>query len=107
TLGKGFIIMVEGSQIDIAGHDNDYDHLIAEMKEFDDAVGVAFDYADRNPGTLVVVLADHETGGLSLVPGDPDFTKGESGVTGSFSTGGHSAVMIPMFAYGAGASNFT
>ncbi len=105
--GKGFFIMVEGSQIDWAGHGNSYENIITETKDFDDAVGVAFDYADSHPGTLVVVLADHETGGLSLVPGDPDFTKAESGISGAFSTGGHTAIMIPMFAYGAGAEKFT
>ncbi|MCC8018356.1 MAG: alkaline phosphatase [Rikenellaceae bacterium] len=105
--GKGFFLMIEGSQIDGAGHKNDIENVLGEMQDFDDTVGVVLDFADRNPGTLVVILADHETGGLSLVPGDADFERGESGVSASFATGGHSAILIPMFAYGPGAENFT
>ncbi|MCD8102312.1 MAG: alkaline phosphatase [Alistipes sp.] len=105
--GKGFFLMIEGSQIDGAGHKNDIDNVLSEMQDFDDAVGIVLDFADRNPGTLVVILADHETGGLSLVPGDADFERGESGVSASFGTGGHSAILIPMFAYGPGAEKFT
>ncbi len=105
--GKGFFMMVEGSQIDGAAHANNGRSMLAETHEFDDAVGVAFDYADKHPGTLVIVLADHETGGLSIVPGNVDFLKAESGVTLEFATGGHSGSMIPLFAYGTGAEKFT
>ena len=105
--GRGFFIMVEGSQIDGASHDNDGRSVLAEVREFDDAVGVAFDYADTHPGTLVVVLADHETGGLAIVPGDVDFLKAESGVSFGFATTGHSGGMVPLFAYGTGAEKFT
>lgn len=104
---NGFFMMVEGSQIDGAAHANDGRRLLPELRDFDDAVGVAFDYADTHPGTLVVVLADHETGGLSVIPGNVDFTKAESGVSLDFATKGHSGSLIPLFAYGAGAENFT
>ncbi len=104
---RGFFMMVEGSQIDGASHDSDGRSVLAEVREFDDAVGVAFDYADAHPGTLVVVLADHETGGLAVVPGDVDFLKAESGVSLAFATTGHSGAMIPLFAYGTGAEKFT
>jgi alkaline phosphatase len=104
---KGFFMMVEGSQIDGAAHANDAGRLVAETRDFDNAVGVAMDYADSHPGTLVVVLADHDTGGSAVIPGDEDFTKAESGVSLGFSTGGHSANLIPLFAYGTGAENFT
>ncbi len=102
----GFFLMVEGSHIDYAGHDNDSEALIGEMRDFDAAVGVAFDYADAHPGTLVVVLADHETGGLTLPAGRENFLLPDSGVELRWSTGGHTASMVPMFTYGSGSSHF-
>lgn len=104
---KGFFLMVEGSQIDFAGHKNDIKKVINEMEDFDKAIGVAFDYADSHPGTLVVVTADHETGGLTLPSGNSDFTKGESGVNYKFGTTSHTGIMVPVFSYGTGALNFT
>jgi alkaline phosphatase len=106
TNRKGFFLMVEGSQIDGPAHDNDAKGVVAETRDFDNAVGVAFDYADAHPGTLVIVLADHETGGLSLPSGDTDFLKGESGVNMEFGTTGHSGTMIGMLTYGTGAHLF-
>lgn len=99
---KGFFLMVEGSQIDWAGHSNDKDGIVNEMLDFDRAIKVAFDFADQNPNTLVVITADHETGGMSLTGGD--LTKGE--VETNFGSTGHTAVMVPVFAYGAGAKEF-
>ena len=63
---KGFVLMVEGSQIDWCGHDNDIACAMAEMHDFAEAVKVARAYVDANPDTLLIVTADHETGGLSL-----------------------------------------
>jgi alkaline phosphatase len=97
----GFFLMVEGSYIDSAGHDNDAEALLGEMADFDASVGVAFDYADAHPGTLVIVLADHETGGLTLPAGRENFLLPDSGVEFRWSTGGHTGTMVPMFAYGA------
>lgn len=97
---NGFFIMIEGSMIDGGGHDNDIDKVIAETLDFDRAVAKAFDFADRHPGTLVVVTADHETGGLTI-PGNG------RGVEYLFSTGDHTGVMIPIYAYGTGAGRFT
>ncbi len=104
---KGFFIMVEGSQIDSGGHKKDASVVISETVDFDQAVGVAFDFADRNPGTLVVVTADHETGGLSIPSGKPDFSLPDQGVKYEFSTGGHTGIFVPIYAYGAGAENFS
>lgn len=101
--GKGFLLMVEGSQIDYAAHSNDAAWLLEEMRDFDRAVAEAMDFADRTPGTLVVVTADHETGGLALCSGNEDFTLPESGVECCFGTGGHSGTMVPVYLYGAGA----
>lgn len=102
----GFFMMVEGSLIDYASHDNRMDAVLGEVRDFDNAVRVAFDYADRTPGTLVVVTGDHETGGLTIVSNDTDFTRKEAGVDYRFSTVSHSASFIPVFAYGTGARHF-
>jgi alkaline phosphatase len=63
---KGFVLMVEGSQIDWCGHSNDIACAMAEMHDFGQAIQVAKEYVDANPDTLLVITADHETGGLSL-----------------------------------------
>lgn len=63
SVGRGFVLMVEGSLIDGASHGNDAEKILAEMRDFERAVAAAMDFADRTPGTLVVVTADHETGG--------------------------------------------
>lgn len=104
---KGFFVMIEGSQIDGGGHDNNMVKIYEETVDFDNAVKVAFDFADTHPGTLVVVTADHETGGLSLVSGKTDFTLPEQGVKYEFGTTGHSAIWLPVYAYGEGAEEFS
>lgn len=102
----GFFLMVEGSQIDWGGHDNDANYVIQETLDFDEAIGLALDFAEKDQNTLVIVTADHETGGLSLsaatIFGQGDYTK----IIPSFSTGNHSAALIPVFAYGPGAEHF-
>ncbi len=104
---KGFFVMIEGSQIDGGGHANDARVVFDETNDFDQAVKAAFDFADANPGTLVVVTADHETGGLTIPSGKPDFSLPDQGVQYQFSTKGHTGVYVPLFAYGTGAENFT
>ena len=100
---RGFILMVEGSQIDWGGHDNDTDYIVTEMIDFDDAVGVGLDFARRHGDTLVVVTADHETGGMSLLDGSIE--KRELSEV-KYTTDEHSAVMVPIFAYGPGSGAF-
>lgn len=104
--GKGFFVMIEAADIDHTAHSNDIEGVLAEMREFDKAIGLAFDFADRNPGTLVVVTADHDTGGLSLPSGKTDFNLAEQGVRFVFGTTSHSALYVPIFAYGTGAEQF-
>jgi alkaline phosphatase len=99
---KGFFLMVEGSQIDWGGHNNDADYLIQELLDFDKTLGVALDFAKQNGETLVIVTADHETGGYTLASDGNDYNK----IKPSFSTTGHSGTMVPVFAEGPGASNF-
>lgn len=101
-LGESFFIMVEGSQIDWAGHSNNAEYLIAEMLDFDSTVGVALDFAETDKHTLVIVLADHETGGFTLASNDGDYSE----IKPSFATYGHSTTLIPVLAYGPGAENF-
>jgi len=93
---NGFFVMAEGAQIDYGGHVNDMRYVVQEMIDFDGAIGEAIRFADSNGETLVIVTADHETGGLSLLDGD--LKRGY--VDGNFSTNDHSAVMVPVFAYG-------
>ena len=106
TSENGFFLMVEGSQIDWGGHANDGEYIVTEVQDFDRTLGVALDFAEEDGNTLVVVTADHETGGFSLVAGKrgeiPDYGLVDFG----FSTGGHSASMVPVFAYGPGAEAF-
>jgi len=100
---NGFVLMVEGSQIDWACHDKNLKRSIEETLDMDRAAKVAYDYARKNGNTLIVVTADHETGGLTLTGGDVE----DQTVTGSFSTNGHTGVMVPVFSYGPGAASFT
>ena len=99
----GFLLMVEGSQIDSEAHANNAQGILAETRDFDRAVGAAMDYADAHPGTLVVVTADHETSGLSITSNETDFTLSDSGVGSHFGTTGHSGTMVPVYLYGTGA----
>ena len=100
---NGFILMVEGSEIDWAAHDNDIDGVVNETLDLDRAVNVAYEFAKKSKNTLIVVTADHETGGLSLTDGDIT----EKRVSGTFSTKGHTGVMVPVFASGPGSDAFS
>jgi alkaline phosphatase len=97
---KGFFLMIEGSQPDWRGHANEpIQTVIDEMLDFDRTIGVVLDFARANPGTLVVVTADHETGGLAV--GERADT-----LTGAYTTDYHTGSMVPLFAYGPGAERF-
>ncbi len=100
---KGFFLMVEGSQIDWAAHDNNLEGVIQETLDFDKAVGIAMDFADKNKGTLVIITADHETGGMQIT-GKSRKTKELKAV---FTTTDHSPVPVPLYAYGTGADKFS
>ncbi|MCM3598103.1 alkaline phosphatase [Metabacillus idriensis] len=63
---NGFFLMVEGSQIDWAGHDNDVVASMSEMEDFERAYKAAIDFAKKDKNTLVVATADHSTGGFSI-----------------------------------------
>ena len=99
---KGFFLMVEGAKIDYAGHSNSLAGCISETLSFDLAVAEALKFADSNGETLVIVTADHETGGLVLVDGD----RQRGLITARYTTDDHSPAMPPVFAYGPGAQHF-
>jgi len=98
----GFFLMVEGSQIDWGGHQNNTSYVVGEMLDFDKVIGQAIEYAVKDRETLVIVTADHETGGIALM--NSNIEKGH--VKANFATGGHTGVMVPVFAIGPGAESF-
>nr|DAF45233.1 MAG TPA: ALP protein [Siphoviridae sp. ctBLh2] len=99
---KGFFLMVEGAKIDYAGHSRCLPGSVIEMLSFDLAVAEALKFADENGQTLVVVTADHETGGLVLLDGDEQSGR----IMGAYTTDDHTPAMLPVFAYGPGADRF-
>lgn len=103
--GSGFMLMVEGSQIDFESHGNNFDGILAEMRDFERAIAAAMDFADRTPGTLVVVCADHETSGMAVISNKRDFTESESGIQYVYGTTSHSGAHVPVYLYGAGAES--
>ncbi len=103
TSENGFFLMVEGSQIDFACHDNDSATLVEEMRDFNKTLNVVLDFAEKDGNTLVVVTADHETGGLTIVDPEGRYTRTDF----KWSTGSHSAVFVPVFSYGPGAKRFS
>ncbi len=91
--------MVEGGRIDHAGHDNVIGRNVLETVGFSDAVRVVADWAMGRPDTLVLVTADHETGGLKVLRND-----GRGAFpTVSWSTTGHTEARVPVYAWGANA----
>lgn len=104
TNRKGFFVMVEGGQIDWAGHANDAPNNVKHTLDFDAAVGVALDFARKRGDTLVIVTADHETGGMAIT-GPPSGVKADYGIV--WGTKGHSATVVPLLAEGPGAELFT
>ncbi|PQA90330.1 alkaline phosphatase [Chryseobacterium shigense] len=100
---KGFFMMVEASQTDGGGHHNNLEQLITELLDFDHVVGKAMRFADENKETLVIVVGDHETGGLTLLDGSLK----EGWVLGNFSTNDHTSIPSSVFAYGPNSQKFT
>ena len=122
---RGFFLMVEGSQPDWRGHGNEpLADVVAEVLDFDRAIGAALAFQARNPETLIVVVADHETGGLALqyemVITQLDSVAVATSDSGqampvadttfafvaSYTTTQHTPQMIPLFASGPGAEAF-
>jgi len=98
--GKNYFLMVEGGQIDWGGHANDIEQVVDQMVKFDEAIAVAADFAREDGQTLVLVTADHETGGLKITP------KGGNKFDHSFSTKGHTSTPVDLYAFGPDAEEF-
>ena len=100
---KGFFLMVEGSEIDFLAHENKTPGVVLETLDFDRAIGAALKFAASNGETLVIVTADHETGGMTINGGD--YKTGN--VVGKYTSGEHTGIAVPIFAFGPGAELFT
>ena len=93
---KGFFLMVEGAQIDWGSHNNDVKYTVTEVIDFDKAVSEALKFADKDGHTLVIITADHETGGMTI----PNGNYAKKSVKALYTTAGHSGIMVPVYAYG-------
>ena len=101
--GRGFFLMVEGGKIDWAGHENSLVRNIGETIEFAEAVEETLKWLGERNDTLIVVTADHETGGLKILKNNGKGKLPEA----SWSTTKHTGVKVPVFAQGPGAEAFT
>lgn len=99
---KGFFMMIEGSQIDWGGHSRDGKYIIEEMLDFDRTIGNVLDWAEKDGETLVVITADHETGGFAILPSSK-----MNKLKTKFATDYHTPVLIPVFAFGPGSEKFS
>lgn len=99
---NGFVLMIEGSQIDWEAHGNNAKGLLAEIHDFDEAVGVVINFAKKRNDTLVIVTSDHETGGVSIIGG----VVGKHSVI-RFLSKDHTANIVPLFSYGPSSEKFT
>jgi alkaline phosphatase len=99
---KGFFMMLEGSQIDWGCHDRDGARAVAEMIDFDQAIGAILQFAREDGETLVIITADHETGGMTL-----EQSTGPDTLDIRFNTNYHTASMVPVYAFGPGSELFS
>ncbi len=99
---NGFILLIEGSQIDWAAHGNEKEKFIAEMKDFEGAISEALNFAQKDKNTLLLVTGDHETGGLSIIDGEKDGSKIEI----NFASTSHTGNAVGIFSYGPGEESF-
>ena len=95
---NGFFLMIEGSQIDKKAHNNEFDNELKEMYDFDCAITVAMRFVALNPDTVLIITADHETGGLEI---PADATSGNFG-SAYYTTGNHTYKPVPVAAVGKG-----
>ena len=100
---KGFFLMIEGSSIDDWCHRQKVGYMAEELFDFDRTIGKVLEWAEKDGHTLVIVTADHATGGLTLIDGSLQ----DRSVKVHFSTKGHNGILVPVFAYGPHAEEFT
>lgn len=97
-----FFLMIESAMIDSGGHGNSSKMIVEEVLDFDQTIGEVIRYADENPGTLVIITADHETGGLSI----PQGSINNHTVELNFQSDDHTGIPVPIFAYGSHSGDF-
>ena len=103
TNENGFFLMIEGGLIDKAAHGNDIARVILEIVEFEDSVQKVLNWANTRQDTLVIITADHETGGLDYLQ-----SNGQAQIPSvSWSSSGHTAANVPIYAYGYGAQRIS
>lgn len=100
---NGFFLMIEGSRIDSAAHDNNLEELVREVLDFDRTVGVVMDWMQQHPDTLLIVTADHQTGGLIILDGSRERGR----VKAVFCSENHTGVAVPLYAVGPGSGAFS
>lgn len=100
---QGFFIMIEEDGPDYFAHLNDASHMMEKLRNFDSAVESAIRFVKNNPDTLLIVTSDHETGGLVIVDGHLD--KGTVDI--KWTTNEHTAVPVPLYAFGPSANHFS
>lgn len=98
---NGFFLMYEEAHIDKHCHNNDLQNTFLSVLRFNQAIGLFMEYAFYHPNTVVVITADHETGGLV-----PSSTSTDANRSFSYTSGGHTTNFVPVFAYGAGMEVF-
>ena len=99
---KGFFLMIEGSMIDDGGHDNKAGETMEEIFDFDRTLGLVLEWAEKDGETLVIVTADHATGGMTLLSGSID----DKRIRVNYSTTGHNGIALPVFAWGPHSEDF-
>ena len=105
TLGadsRGFFALIESELSDTAGHDTSVSEVVGAVREFDEAVALAVAWAEDRGDTLVLVTADHDTGGLGVTDGD--YEDGIAGVRWVWDL--HTGQWVPLFAFGPGSQLF-
>ncbi len=99
---NGFFLMIEGSQIDWGGHENDFNYVVSETLDFDSTIATVVEWAKKDGETLVIITADHETGGLAL----NGYDKNTKQAIGAWTTKQHTGIPVPVFAVGPGGELF-
>jgi len=97
-----FFLMIESAMIDSGGHSNSTSTIVTEMLDFDLVIGEMMRFADENPGTLLIITADHETGGVSIPQGNLETGEVEL----AFHSDDHTGILVPIFAYGPHSGDF-
>lgn len=111
----GFFLMIEGARIDHAGHANHIANLIYETLEFDEAVDLALEFQKRNPETLLIVTADHGTGGPTLAKRrgkyptkqDLELIVTQDAPFTAWASRDHTSIPVVLFGIGPGAKNLS